>query len=154
MTYAFLDQGSTHSLCDSKLVQALGATGREESITFQALGHHATSCRGVSLTLSVSSLDGLHSVILPNVVSIENIPINPKAIPAKGVLNIMPHLSWITFQRIPDATVTLLIGADAPEVFCPIDICKGGRRQPIEFKSILGWSLLGPSLSSPPSSNC
>ena len=58
----------------------------------------------------------------------------------------MPHLSGITFQRIPDATVTLLIGADVPEVFCPIDVCKGGRGQPIAFKSILGWSLLGPSL--------
>ena len=34
LTYAFLDQGSTHSLCDTKLVQALGVTGREESMTF------------------------------------------------------------------------------------------------------------------------
>ena len=123
-------------------------------MTFQTLSHAATSCRGVSLTLSVSSLDGLHSVNLPNVFSIENISINPNVIPAKGVLNTMPHLSGITFQRIPDATVTLLIGADVPEVFCPIDVCKGGRGQPIAFKSILGWSLLGPSLSSSRSSNC
>ena len=154
LTYAFLDQGSTHSLCDTKLVQALGVSGREESMTFQTLGHPATSCRGVSLTLSVSSLDGLHSVNLPNVFSIGNIPINPNVIPAKGVLNTMPHLSGITFQRIPHATVTLLIGADVPEVFCPIDVRKGGRGQPIAFKSILGWSLLGPSLSSSRSSNC
>ena len=123
-------------------------------MTFQTMGHPATSCRGVSLTLIVSSLDGLHSVNLPNVFSIENIPINPNVIPAKGVLNTMPHLSGITFQRIPDATVTLLIGADVPEVFCPIDVRKGGRGQPIVFKSILGWSLLGQSLSSSRSSNC
>ena len=45
----------------------------------------------------------------------------------------MPHLSGITFQRIPDVTVTFLIGADAPEVFCPIDVRKGGRGQPIAF---------------------
>ena len=154
LTHAFLDQGSRHSLCDTKLVQALGVTGREESMTFQTLGHPAISCRGVSLTLSVSSLDGLHSVNLPNVFSIENIPINPNVILAKGLLNTMPHLSGITFQRIPDATVTLLIGADVPEVFCPTDVRKGGRGQPIAFKSILGWSLLGPSLSSSRSSNC
>ena len=121
-TFAFLDQGSTHSLCDTKLVQALGVTGREESITCQTLGHPATSCRGVLVTLSVSSLDGLHLVNLPNVFSIQNIPINPNVIPAKGVLNTMPHLSGITLQRIPDAIVTLLIDADVPEVFCPTDV--------------------------------
>ena len=71
----------------------------EKSMTFQTLGHPAISCRGVSFTLSVSSLDGLHSVNLPNVFSIENIPINPNVILAKGLLNTMPHLSGITFQR-------------------------------------------------------
>ena len=136
LTYAFLDQGSTHSLCDSKLVQALGVTGQEESMSFQTLGHPATICRGVSLTLSVLSLDGLHSVNLPNVFSIENIPINPNVIPAKGVLNTMPHLSEITFQRIPDATVTLLIGADVPEVFCPIDVRQTRRMSAFELKTI------------------
>ena len=104
--------------------------------------------------MSVSSLDGLHSANLPNVFSIGNIPINPNVIPVKGVLHTVPYLSEITFQRIPDATVTLLIGADVPEVFCPFDVRKGGREQPIAFKSILGWFLLGPSLSSSRSSNC
>ena len=128
--------------CDSK----------KERMIFRTFGHPATSGGGVSLTLIVSSLDGLHSVNLPNVFSIESIPINPTVIPVKGVLNTMPHLSRITFQGIPHATVTFLIGADA--LFCPIDVRKSGRGQPIAFKSILGWSLRRPSLSSSRSSNC
>ena len=131
LTYAFLDQGLTHSLCDTKLCTGTWSNCSGRKHDFQTLGHPATSYRVVSLTLSVSSLDGLHSENVPNVFSIKNIPIYPNVIPAKGVLNTMPHLNGITFERIPDATVTLLMGADVPEVFCPTDVCKSGRGQPI-----------------------
>ena len=58
------------------------------------------------------------------------------------------------FPRIHGATVTLLIGADAPEIFCMQSICKGTRGQPIAVETPLGWSLLGPSLSFATSKNC
>ena len=153
-TYAFLDQGSTHSFCDDKLIRALGVSGQEENMTLQTLCNPSVTCRGVTLSLDVSSLDGIQSISLTKVFSIKNIPVSPNAIPAKGALNKMPHLHDIEFQKIPGATVTLLIGADVPEAFCPIDIRRGNRGQPIAVETPLGWSLLGPSLSSARSSNC
>ena len=153
-TYAFLDQGSTHSFCDDKLIRALGVSGQEKNMTLQTLCNPSVTCRGVTLSLDVSSLDGIQSISLRKVFSIKNIPVSPNAILAKGALNKMPHLHDIEFQKIPGATVTLLIGADVPEAFCPIDIRKGNRGQPIAMETPLGWSLLGPSLSSARSSNC
>ena len=35
VTYAFLNQGLTHSFCDNKLIQALGTSGREEDLPFK-----------------------------------------------------------------------------------------------------------------------
>ena len=145
LTYAFLDQGSTHSFCDTKLVQALGATGREENLTLQTLCNPAAKCRGVTLTLSVSSLNDSQSICLPKVFSIENIPVNPNLTPAKGVLSALPHLTGITFPKIPGASVTLLIGADVPEVFCFVDVRKGGRGLPIAVKTPCCVKLVRPS---------
>ena len=51
------------------------------------------------------------------------------------------------------ATVTLLVGADAPEVFRPLSIRKGGRGEPVAVETALGWSLLGPSLNPSISTN-
>ena len=153
-TYAFLDQGSTHSFCDDKLIQALGVSGQVENMTLQTLCNPSVTCRGVTLSLDVSSLDGIQLISLTKVFSIKNIPVSPNAIPAKGALNNMPHLHDIEFQKIPGATVTLLISADVPEAFCPKDVRKSNRGQPIAVETPLGWSLLGASLSSARSSNC
>ena len=144
-TYTFLDQGSTHSFCDDKLIRALGVSGQEENMTLQTLCNPSATCRGVTLSLDVSSLDGIQSISLTKVFSI---------IPAKGAMNIVPQLHDIEFQKIPGATVTLLIGADAPEAFCPIDIRKGNSGQPIAMETPLGWLLLGSLLFSARSSDC
>ena len=72
----------------------------------------------MTLSPSVSFLNGSQSICLPKVFSIENIPVNPNLNPTKDVLSALPHLTAITFPKIPGASVTLLIGADVPEVFC------------------------------------
>jgi len=96
-------------------------------MTLQTLCNPAVQCRGVNRSLSASSLDSFQSIKLPRVFSIESIPIMPNVIPAKGMLNTMPHLTGIPFQNLPEASVILLIGADVPEAFCPIDVRKGSR---------------------------
>ena len=50
--------------------------------------------------------------------------------------------------------MTLLIGANTPELFCKRNVCKGARGQPIAVQTLLGWSLLGPSLSLSAFSHC
>ena len=66
----------------------------------------------------------------------------------------MPHLKDLNFPKVAQATVTLLIGADAPELFLIRNNCKGLRGQPIAVETPLGWSLLGPSLSPSSRFNC
>ena len=153
LTYAFLDQGSTHSFCNKKLIASLGISGTPDEIVLQTLTD-SKAHKGCTFSLSVSSLDGKESFVLPKVFSIDDIPVTPNAIPAKNDLSKLSHLRGLHFPRIHGATVTLLIGADAPEIFCMQSIRKGTRGQPIAVETPLGWSLLGPSLSFSTSKNC
>ena len=154
LTYAFLDQGSTHSFCDQKLIEALKISGSPEVITLQTLNNSASTYVGLTCCLKVSSLTSDRTILLPRVKSISNIPVRPNLIPAKANLASLPHLNDIVFPTVKGASVTLLLGADVPELFCPLSVRRGGRGEPIAIETPLGWSLLGPSLSPSVSSNC
>ena len=152
-TYAFLDQGSTNTFCNKTLINALGISGTPDQIVLHTLtgsvGHKGFSCQ-----LTVTSLNEQESFVLPNVLSIDNIPMTPNAVPTTRDLIEFPHLRGLQFPKIRGATVTLLIGADVPEVFHMRSIRKGTRGQPIAVEFPLGLFLLGPSLSFSSSRNC
>ena len=90
VTYAFLDQGSTHTFCNQKLVKALGISGVPNELTLNTLtgskGH-----QGYAFSLSVSSLTEDETFNLHDVLSIEDIPVTPNAIPVDKDLNSFPH---------------------------------------------------------------
>ena len=153
VTYAFLDQGSSHSFCNQWLVDTLGISGTSEQLLLQTLTS-AKRHKGFTCSLTVSSLDENETFDLPNVLSIADIPVTPNAIPTTKDLNEFPHLCGLQFPHVRDATVSLLIGADVPEVFCMRSVRKGARGQPIAVEFPLGLSLLGPSLSFSASQNC
>ena len=152
-TYAFLDQGSTRSFCDLKLVELLGASESTDEVILQTL-NGSKRYQGLVLSFSVASLGETQQFSLCNVLSIPNIPVSPNPVPVKEDLRQFAHLRGIEFLQLPDTNVTLLIGADSPEMFCVSEARKGFRGQPIAIKTPIGWSLLGPSLSLEASENC
>ena len=115
------------------------------------LGNAAATHLGPTLNLKVFSLDDAYVVDLPKVFSIDDIPVRPNLIPAKCEIKEMPHLCDLAFPKVDGTSVTLLIGADVPELFCPAAFRKG---EPVATKTPLGWSLLGPSLSLSSTQNC
>ena len=152
-TYAFLDQGSTRSFCDLKLVELLGASGSNDEVILQTL-NGSKRYQGLVLSFSVASLGETQQFSICNVLSIPNIPVSSNPVPVKEDLRQFAHLRGIDFPQPPDANVILLIGADSPEMLCVSEARKGFRGQPIAIKIPLGWSLLGPSLSLEASQNC
>ena len=53
LTYAFLDQGSTHSFCNKKLIDSLGISGTPDEIVLQTLTD-SKAHKGCTLSLSVN----------------------------------------------------------------------------------------------------
>ena len=94
------------------------------------------------------------SFILPNVHSIEEIPVQPNVIPVKSETLKLPHLSGVKLDTLSHSCVNLLIGADVLELFRIFNSRKGPRGAPCAIETPLGWSLLGSSLSPSFHRNC
>ena len=152
-TYAFLDQGSTHTFCDTKLINALNVSGESENISVNTL-NDVTTHSGVKCSLSILPIKDDDEFILTDVISLDKIPVKPNILPAKGDIAKLPYLRDIEFSSLKGGSVTLLIGANVPEMFIMKECRKGLLGQPIAVKTPLGWSLLGPSLSFSSSANC
>ena len=153
-TYAFLDQGSTHSFCKRSLLQELKASGTRERLQLKTITGTTNDMDSVSCNLVVSDLDSDSSFSLSNVHSVENIPVQPINVSVDAEVCKLPHLQDINLKSFPHASVNLLIGADVPELFCIYSARRGPRGTPCAIETPLGWSLLGPSLSPSQGSNC
>ena len=100
ITYALLDQGSTHSFCDKRLVNAFGIDNDLQSITLHTLGNAAATHLGHTLNLKVFSLDDSYVVDLPKVFSVEDILVRQNLILAKCEIKEMPHYVISPSQRL------------------------------------------------------
>ena len=150
-TYAFLDQGSTHSFCSEKLVAASDISGPKQSLHLTTVTGKTKSYDSVTCELVVSGMNSDKSYFLNKVYTIYDIPVKPNQIPEGPQL---PHLDGINSFTLSDASVTLLIGADTPELFCICNARKGLKGTPCAIETPLGWSLLGPSMAGTVNSNC
>ena len=56
-----------------------------------------------------------------------------------------PHLHDLEFPTIDAEEGMLLIGANASEAFWVLEGRRGNRSEPCTVKSLLGWSLFGPT---------
>ena len=153
LTYAFLDQGSTHTFCDENLVKTLNLNGPETSIQIKTINGSSKVYKSILCDLEVSALNNDNSFSLTNVHSIESISLQPNSIPPKRELSQFQHLKDIRFDTIPGASIQMLIGADVPEMFCVGNIRKGRKGTPYAIETPLGWSLLGPSMTLSSQSN-
>ena len=120
ITYAFLDQGSTHSFCDKKRVDTLNITGTSNDIILQTLSG-SKSHKSSTFPLAISPLHSIETLTLPKVFSVHDIPISRNIILAKSKLHTLAYLKDLELPSVEGATVILLIGADTPEVFCTRD---------------------------------
>ena len=145
-TYAFLYQGSTHTFCEQRLIYALQAEGLQSDIFLQTLNDVTREYSRVSCELVVSDLHKKVSFVSPNVFSVDKIPTEPNKVNHQA-LSAWPHLRDVDLKTIPGATVTLLIGANVPEMFCITNFKKDLSGGPVAIETPLCWSLLGPSLS-------
>ena len=146
VTYAFLDQGSTHTFCTTKLVDVLQAAGKPTTLSMHTLTD-SKSLSSISFSFHITGLNNAKRIELDEVFAVDDIPVKPNSLPSNFDFNTCSHLKGINFQPVDGATVTLLIGANIPELFCISNSRRGLRGQPIAVETPLGWSLLGPSLT-------
>ncbi|XP_071094630.1 uncharacterized protein [Haliotis cracherodii] len=139
-TYAFLDPGSTVSFCSETLINRLGCSGKKMEITIDTMEQPHTSVVQAVNGLQAYDLELKNAVSLPTIYSREHIPVSNKYIPKSLDASHWPHLSDIKVPEI-DAKVELLIGANVPDAYSPIEIRTGPQGSPHASRTQLGWVL-------------
>ena len=144
-TYAFLDQGSTATLCESRLLQRLGISGEKAKYSLTTVNQTEVNLNGKKATFLVSALNGDQYTELTEVFCVEKLPISPNPCLTEKELNIWTHLRGIEIPKLSHPDVQLLIGIDNPELFWTQEERYGKRREPFAIKTFLGWSIIGGS---------
>ena len=142
MTYAFLDQGSTTSLCDKRLLDQLQVSGEPAKFSISTVNEQ-TLRQGCKVNLTVCSLAGYETLVLRDVLSVDRLPVSPNPSLSSDELKAWPHLQNISFPVV-QGEVLLLIGLNAPEAFWVAEERRGATDQPYAVRTTLGWSIVGP----------
>ena len=149
-TYALLDNGSDVSLVHDRLVQMLGIRGRPKPFVINSV-NCTSEVNGLEVDIAVRSLDGSNSVNIRNAWSVPKLPISLSSAPSTLDLVYWPHLSNITIPTVNSDEVMLLIGSDTPEAHWSLEERRGGIGEPCAIRSLLGWTVQGPSSTAKPS---
>ena len=143
-TYALLDSGSTNTFCSQELVRQLGLKGHQTTLSLTTLEKQDSVAVTEVVSLEISDVDGQESIQLPHVYVKEHLPVPMENIPRQQEMN-WPHLNDIRLPEITHGGVTLLIGQDVPDALVPLEIRRGQKGQPYATRTLLGWTLNGPT---------
>lgn len=142
--YALLDNGSDVTLIRSGCLKLLGLNEEQSSVVVQTVsGNKAT--RVIKTPFEVYSLDQTEHVKIQGALVVSQIPGHK---PTKTIMSSLvkwPHLSDVPLEVIDSGEVVLLIGCDVPEAHWVLDQRLGGRKNPYAVKTLLGWTVFGPT---------
>ena len=141
--FAFLDQGSTTTLCDRCLLDLLNIAATKASYSISTINERSSICQGVKVNLSLSSPSDKNTLYLQSVLTVGELPIKPNPPLSSEELSLWPHLRDLSMPE-QQGDVMLLIGVDAPEAFWMLEERRGNTGEPFAVRTTLGWSLVGP----------
>ncbi|KAL9975992.1 hypothetical protein ACROYT_G013221 [Oculina patagonica] len=146
-TWALLDTGSEDSFIAKPTADQLSLRIKSfESLVVCTLTGETTVRVGkVDLVvLPIEDSEG-HRIQIHDVKVVENLNVSSSR---PQDLSKWEHLNGIAMPEIDEEEVTLLIGANVPEVQIHEEVRVGRAGEPYAVRTLLGWSILGPLNSS------
>lgn len=147
-TYAFLDPGSTATLCTEKLMNELNIQGQRTGILLKTMGQEKPVSSYRVTGLEVGSLQDDTFMKLPEVYTHSEIPVTKENIPTQDDIMEWPYLSEVQLTTV-DKEVGLLIGLNCPKALEPWKVVHSEGNGPYAVKTQLGWVINGPLNSNP-----
>ena len=156
-TYAILDDQSTTSFVDPKVIQFFGVSGKPYTYTLVTLLGLKSHMEGQIIEgLTIRGIKEKKTYQLPPMISNESIPDTKSEVASPAMVEAHPHLKGLSkyFCNVhQSAEVTLLIGRDCADIL-PIKCY--GNKAPYAYQTNIGWSLVGSACpaKTTPSSSC
>lgn len=136
---ALLDTASTSSFCTRKLASALGLQGNTVSYSLDTMSDVNQVKTTEVVKLKIMSKDGSEMLQMPYVLVVDQIPVKGSCVDVKSYA----HLKDVPLT--PSYEVDILIGQDCSEALLPLEVKRGSRGEPFAVRTLLGWSINGPS---------
>ena len=145
ITFALLDNGSQITLIREDFAKQLKLRGYSRTIKISSIKDEPETIIVKEISLKIYDMDHKNEVevearTLPK--RMFNMPSQSSATNGDNQKT-FDHLQDIQIPNICASKVTILIGANAPDVFLQLELRRGNPSQPYAIKTILGWSLLG-----------
>ena len=153
-TYALLDSGSDRTFCERRLATELGVDLLKTPVKLavQTLFDKGPNrLEGALVAFNVSSLDDSFNMSMTEVVVVEDIPVEPSAVPKVQSLQMYPHLDGVSLPKVEKGSVTLLIGNDFVEAHRCLEsrFSPDPQQSPDAVLTPFGWMLRGTRLNHP-----
>ncbi|CAH8464754.1 unnamed protein product [Schistosoma turkestanicum] len=142
--YALLDNGSDSTLITTTCARALGLPENCELVVVQTVsGDKTVAC--TDATFEVLSLDQLEHIVIEGAMVVPSLPRHKPTMLAMKNLTKWPHLKDVPVESLESEDVLMLIGCDVPEAHWVLEQRLGGRKAPYAIKTLLGWTVFGPT---------
>ena len=140
---ALLDSGSDSTLISKDLADELNLTGKEYSLRFSNALNLNDKFKSKLVNFSLFSKKHPEEVNVNNAWVVENLNLPKYQINKKNLQNDFSYLKDIDFDIPINKEISVLIGADLPELHISNEVRRGGHNQPIAISTKLGWVLMG-----------
>ena len=144
-TYAFLDNGSSASFIDSALLARLNVPSTQRTLTLTTVSGKSVINTQVTGGLEASDVDGVRSIPLPPLYTLDNLPVSRDEIPTQSDVDEWPHLHSISLPEAgQQVEVGLLIGNNCPKALEPLEVVSSEDGGPYAVRTAFGWTIAGP----------
>jgi hypothetical protein len=78
------------------------------------------------------------------VLTVDCLPVSGRSIPTVDDVAHWSYLQDIDFPQLDGKEITILIESDVPEAHWSLEERRGGPKEPLAVRTLLGWTLFGP----------
>ena len=141
-TYALIDSGSNTTLCSRKLYKDLNIEGKPVSYNVQTVNKNSFVNDQFKVSLLLTSHCSKEQVNV-EALTVHDMPISPSNISTSDIEK-WDHFQGTNITEVHSGEIGVLIGTDCPEMFWTLEEKRGGRKDPVAKKTLLGWTVMGP----------
>ncbi|XP_058459679.1 uncharacterized protein LOC131435621 [Malaya genurostris] len=144
-TFAFLGEGSSHTLIDASISRRLGVVGTSEPLKLiwtSDVSREESSSERVDLMISARGGHERYKLSAARTVCTLSLP--TQNLRVDKISSQFRHLEGVSMISYQNAKPKVLIGLRNLDLIAPIESRVGRPGEPIAVRSVLGWTIYGP----------
>ncbi|XP_053685846.1 uncharacterized protein LOC128735386 [Sabethes cyaneus] len=143
-TYAFLDDGSSVTLVERSIADALGARGDVETLHLQWTGGINKKITGAEVvTMDIAEMGGRKRFKLTDVYTVGNLGLPQQTLNFTELATRFDHLKNLPVKGFDSAVPGILIGLSNAHLLATLKLRQGRSDEPIATKTRIGWAICG-----------